>query len=115
MRLPILERAAKFGTPLCRSLPFIHSLSGRDTTSHPYFTSKKTWQAKSKTVKLSALESFAEDGQSCQVAEEVLSQAHQLLVAVYSKKHELFSEMSLDVMRAYKFLNNRSTLLKLLP
>lgn len=49
------------------------------------------------------------------MTEEVLSRARQRLVAVYSNKHDEFSDTSLDAMRAYKFLNNRSTLLKLLP
>lgn len=60
--LPSHGIAAKLGTPLCRSLPFIHSLSGRDTTSHPYFTSKRTWLAKSKTVELSALDPLVKVG-----------------------------------------------------
>ena len=36
-------------------------------------------------------------------------------MTVYSNKNEDFSESSLSKLRAFKFLNNKSTLLKLLP
>ena len=113
--LPIHEIAAKLGKPLCRALPFIHSMSGRDTTSYPYFTGKKAWLANSKTLDLSALEAFAEDEQSCEVTDVVVSQARELMLAVYSNKHEEFQGASLSKLRVFKFLNNKSTLLKILP
>lgn len=113
--LPIHEIALKLGTPLCRALPFIHSLSGRDTTSYPYFTGKKKWLACSKTLDVSALEAFAENEQACELSDVVVTQARELLVAVYSNKNEDFSASSLSKLRAFKFLNNKSTLLKLLP
>ena len=113
--LPIHEFASKLGTPLCRALTFIHSLSGRDTTSYPYFTGKNKWLANSKTIDISALGDFAENEYSCSLTDVVVTQARELLVAVYSNKHENFSKSSLSKLRAFKFLNNKSTLLKLLP
>ena len=38
--LPIHSIATALRPAHCRALPFIHSLSGRDTTSYPYFTGK---------------------------------------------------------------------------
>ena len=37
-------------------LPFIHSLSGRYTTSYPYFTGKKTWNKSSMKIDIPLLE-----------------------------------------------------------
>jgi hypothetical protein len=59
--LPIHEMALALGPSQCRALPFIHSLSGRDITSYPYFTAKKAWMKSSKTVDIPALEDFGED------------------------------------------------------
>ena len=39
--LPVHEITAALGPLLCYRLPFFHSLSGRDTTSYPYYTGKK--------------------------------------------------------------------------
>ena len=39
--LPVHEITAALGPSLCYRLPFLHSLSGRDTTSYPYYTEKK--------------------------------------------------------------------------
>lgn len=113
--IPIHEIAAKLGAPLCRALPFIHSMSGRDTTSYPYFTGKKSWLASSKTLDLSALQAFAENEQSFEITDALIDQAQALIVSVYSNKHEEFSDTSLSKLRVFKFLNNKSTLLKLLP
>ena len=41
--LPIHHLAEALGINKSKSLPLVHSLSGRDTTSFPYFTSKKAW------------------------------------------------------------------------
>lgn len=41
--LPIHQMAKALGPSKCRTLPFIHSFSGRATTSYPFFTGKKTW------------------------------------------------------------------------
>ena len=41
--LPVHEMSATLGLEICGALPFIHSLSGRGTTSYPYFTGKKAW------------------------------------------------------------------------
>ena len=40
--LPIHELANHLGGGLCKALPFIHSLTGRDTTSYTYFREKKS-------------------------------------------------------------------------
>ena len=58
--LTIHEMCAALGPARCRALPFLHSLSGRDTTSYPYFTGKKMWVNRSKTTDVSALGNFAE-------------------------------------------------------
>jgi len=39
--LPIHQMAKALGPSKCRTLPFIHSLSGTDTTSYSFFTGKK--------------------------------------------------------------------------
>ena len=44
----------------CSILPFIHSLSGRDTTSLSFFIGKKTWMSFSKKIEIDALKDFAE-------------------------------------------------------
>lgn len=113
--VPIHELAAAMGPSQCRLLPFIHSLSGRDTTSYPFFTGKKAWLAKSKHNDLPALESFAEDVTSRNVTQEVISQAQELCIAVYTNKNDDFSGCDLSMLRTYKFLNSNSTLLKMLP
>jgi len=55
--LPI-HQMAKALRPKCRTLPFIHSLSGRDTTSYPFFTGKKTWLNCSYSIDIPELERF---------------------------------------------------------
>ena len=116
--LPIHRIVAALGQSRCQSLPFIHSLSGRDTTSFFYFISKKVWFSGSKTLNLPALGDFGENptGENPTLHElnvSVIDQARQLLIYVYSK--DIDTEQSLAMLRAHKFLNNRSTLLKLLP
>ena len=61
--LPIHGIAAALGPASCRALPFIHSLSGRDTTSYPYFTGKKTCIKSSMQIDIPALEDFADGDQ----------------------------------------------------
>jgi len=46
---------------------------------------------------------------------DVTSQARSLMVAVYTNRGEDFDRSNLANVRVYKFLNNKSTLLKLLP
>lgn len=54
-------------------------------------------------------------GAFCTLSDTVVTQARELFVTVYSNKNEDFSGNSLSKLRAFKFLNNKSTLLKLLP
>ena len=77
--LPIHEIASKLDEELCRTLPLLHSLSGRDTTSYPYFTGKKVWLRKSKTVPLDDLANFAEDG-DFNLSDDIVNQARQLVI-----------------------------------
>ncbi|KAK3888060.1 hypothetical protein Pcinc_007850 [Petrolisthes cinctipes] len=88
--LSIHQMASSFGPAQCRSLPFIHSLSGRDITSFPFFTSKKTYLRCSKEVEIPALEDFGEADLNYQgtVTTDVIQQPRELLAAVYTKKND---------------------------
>ena len=105
--------ADALGSSRCQSLPFIHSLSGRNTTSFFYFTSKKVWLCISKALNISALQEFAETADSSDINDDLTQQARQLMLGVYAKKIDV--DQPIDVFRAHKFLNNQSTLLKCLP
>ena len=61
-----------------------------------------------------ALQTFADDIDSFEITPEVVTQAREPLLAVYTKREDVVG-MSLAEVRANKFLNNKSTLLKLLP
>lgn len=111
--LPIHDIAKALQPHRCLSLPFVHSLSGRDTTSSTFFTSKKGWLAASKKIPLDALANFGSDGNAI-LTEDVISQARELLVTVYTKTADM-SDASLSEIRTQKFLTNKTTLLKLLP
>ena len=89
--LPIHSIATALGPAQCRALPFIHSLSGRDATSYPYFIGKKIWLNRSKAIDIPALEAFGDpdEGQPC-ITPEVISQARALLIAVYTNKDDDF-------------------------
>ena len=102
------------GLAQCRSMPFIHSLSGRDTTSYPFYTGKKAWIKASMCLDLPALEEFGEIP-SDSLSDDVIKQARDLTIAVYASKADHPEDFDLGKLRVYKFLNNRSTLLKLLP
>jgi hypothetical protein len=105
--LPIHEMAV--------ALLFIHSLSGRDTTSYPYFTGKKAWLKSATRVDIPALESFGE-GPDEGITDDLLNQARALTIDVYPSKADHFEDCDhLGKVRTYKFLNNKSPLLKLLP
>ena len=112
--LPIHLMASALGVDTCRALPFLHSLSGRDTTSYPFFTGKKAWFSASKDVNLSELQSFGENPVNY-LTDKLKDQAKALAVAVYTSKADHKVDFDLPSLRVYKFLNNRSTLLKLLP
>ena len=114
--LPIHDIAAALGPASCRALPFIHSLSGRDTTSYPYFTGKKTWIKSSMQIDIPALEDFADGYQGpARITSQVVKQAKELVVSVYANKGDMFEGADLGMLRVHTFLNNKSTLLKLLP
>ena len=102
------------GPQQCTVLPFIHSLSGRDITSYPYFIGKKSWLAASKLTDIENLEDFADEAENVAIADKLKNQARDLLIVVYTKKIDMMGS-SLAQVRTNKFLNNRSTLLKLLP
>ena len=110
--LPIHSNPIALGPAQSRALPFIHSLSGCDTTSYPYFIGKKIWLNRSKATYIPALEAFRDpdEGQPC-ITPEVISQ---VLIAVYTNKDDDFMGAELGKVKVYKFLNNKSTLLKLL-
>ena len=111
--LPIHEITKSLQPPQCKLLPFLHSFSGRDTTSHPYFTSEKGWFIASTKVNTSALEAFGENGQF-DITDELINQARDLIIAIYSKSNAI-PGMSLSDARGNIFLTNKATLLKLLP
>ena len=111
--LPIHEIVNSLGPQQCRVLPFIHSISGRDTTSFPYNTGKKAWLVASGNTDVSALVALGEETND--VTEEVTNQARQLVLEVYSRKQDDFSGSDLCSLRMYKFLNSKSVLMKVLP
>ena len=63
---------------------------------------------------LPALEEFCENS-SDSLSDDVINQARDLAIAVYTSKADHSEDFDLGKLRVYKFLNNRSTLLKLLP
>ena len=70
--LPIHGIAAVVGPPTSHALPFIHSLSERDTTSYSYCTGKKTCIKSS----IMALEDFVDGDQGpARITAEVGKQA----------------------------------------
>ena len=111
--LPIHEMVVALGPSQCCAMPFIHSLSGRDTTSYPYFTGKKAWFKSSMSLDIPALEEFGENPADA-ITDYLLNQARDLTITVYTSKADHFEGSDLGKLRAYKFLNNKSTFLKLL-
>ncbi|KAG1657357.1 Phosphatidylinositol 4-kinase type 2-alpha [Nymphon striatum] len=79
--LPIHKIANTLDADLCRALPLIHSLSGRDITSYPFFIGKTTWLQKSKTVPLDYIASYAEAEDDYSLTKDVIDQARQLFIA----------------------------------
>lgn len=112
--LPIHEMVAALGPSLCCAMPFVHSLSGRDTTSYPYFTGKKSWFKSSMRMDIPALEEFGQNTTD-DITDDLLHQARGLIIDVYTSSADHFEDSDLGTLRAYKLLNNKSTLLKLLP
>ena len=113
--LPIHDIVNSLGPRMCRILPFIHSVSGRDPTSFPFNTGKKAWLLKAERLDLSALEALGEEPTDIHVTDEVIAQARELFIAVYSSVHDDFSGSDLSLLRMYKFLNSKSVLMKVLP
>ena len=102
--------ASSIGQELCRLLPFLHSIGGRDITSFLYGIGKGTWVKCGKELRLTALSSLGEE--LFEITDEMLIEAKQLLLLVYGGKLE---DISIAQIRAQKFLNSKSTLLKVLP
>ena len=74
--LPIHGIAAAVGPSTSHALPFIHSLSERDTTSYSYFTGKKTCIKSSMPIYIMALEDFVDGDQGpARITAEVGKQA----------------------------------------
>ena len=59
--LPIHEMVVALGPSQCCAMPFGHSLSGRDTTSYPYFTGKNAWFKNSMILDIPAFKEFGEN------------------------------------------------------
>ena len=78
------------GLSQCRALPFVHSLSGRDTNSYPYFTGKKSWI---KTSNTASRESFGED--ATDITSDIVKEARNLTTAVYTTRADSFEESDL--------------------
>ena len=58
------------GPKQCMALPFIHILSGHETTSYPFFTSKQGWMKQSKKLQIDAIEDFAENDSPVKINDE---------------------------------------------
>ena len=73
---PIQGIAAAVGPSTSHALPFIHSLSERDTTSYSNFTGKKTCVKSSMPIYIMALEDFVDGDQGpARITAEVRKQA----------------------------------------
>ena len=74
--LPIHGIAAAVGPSTSHALPFIQSLSERDTTSYSYFTGKKTCIKSSMPIDIMTLEDFVDGDQGpARIIAEVGKQA----------------------------------------
>ena len=112
--LPIHLIVQSLGEKICLALPFIHSLSGRDITSYPYFTRKKGWLLASCKLDIQALADYGEN-QDLGLPDELMRQVTRLAVAVQCKLVITEDEVNLAQIRATKFLHNKSVMLKMLP
>ena len=94
--LHIYQMAKALGPSKCRTLPFVNSLSGRDTTSCPFFTGKKTWLNCSYTTDIPELERFGEEGQnSYQITSNLINQTRKLVIAVCTNRSNDFEDCDL--------------------
>lgn len=113
--LPIHSLAKCLGPSVCKLLPFLHSLSGRDTTSYPFFFGKRSWFTASKNIDLPALAEYGEGSSSPEISPDVISEAQSLLLMVYGKSTNTDAINNIQDMRAHKFLHNPAPILKMLP
>ena len=112
--LPIhLFFAQTLGPSQCLSLPLLHSISGCDVTSYPFFQGKKGFLSASKKKNMEALESFGQN-ENFSISNEIVDQVRDLFIVVYTKNTDMIG-CSLAEVHAHRFLNNVSSLLKLLP
>ena len=79
----------------------------------PFHGGGEDWLIASKQMRLPAIAQYGEELQVTAVNNEVFSEALLLLLAAYKTKNN--SCTTIEVIRAHKFLRNKSTLLKLLP
>ena len=112
--LPIHLIAQSLGETICLALPFIHSLSGRDITIYPYFTSKKGWLLARCKLHIQVPVDYGET-QDLSLPDELMRQMTRLAVAVQYKLVITEDEVNLAQIRATKFLHNTSVMLKMLP
>ena len=83
--LHVHQMISALGLAQCCALHFIHGLSGRYTTSYPFFTGKKAWFKASMCLDLPALEEFGENS-SDSLSDDIINQARDLTIAVYTSK-----------------------------
>ena len=111
---PIHMIAQSLGETIYLTLPFIHSLSGRDFTSYPYFISKKGWLLANCKLDIQVLADYGET-QDLGLPDELMRQVTRLAVAVQCKLVLTEDEVNLAQIRATKFLHNKSVMRKMLP
>ena len=105
----------RLGPATSRALPFINSLSGRDTTSYPYTSLERRLLNRIMEIDIPALEDFADgDHGPPRITAQVVKQANELVVSVYANMGDMFERANLGKLRVHTFLNNKSTLLTLL-
>ena len=104
--LSVHEIANSLHSSLCKLLQFLHSFSGgRDTTSNPYFGSKKGWLNVLTKVNFYALESLGEY-QQFEITDDFIPQARDLIITTQVKCN---ARMSLSDVMANKFFMNEAT------
>ncbi len=103
--------------PQCamHALPFIHSLSGRDTTSYSFGTGTKTRLVTAKSLDTSVWCSLSKMKNHTKLQWESQIKQGNFFIAVYMYKGKPDEFTELSNLRVHKFLNNRSTRFTLLP
>ena len=97
------------------ALPFIHSLSGRDTTSYSFGTGTKTRLVTAKSLDTSVWCSLSKMKNHTKLQWKSQIKQGNFFIAVYMYKGKPDEFTELSNLRVHKFLNNRSTRLTLLP